>query len=134
MIPNPIFRRLIYTVAAVVIGLWIAGIFVTIFQCTPVRAAWDFSITDRHCLPYVNFLLGSAFLTMLTDAILCILPLPYIWKLQIPKKQRLVLCALFGVGSLYAIPLSILIEYIANNCRLLAPVLRVSFASLLCTP
>jgi hypothetical protein len=35
-----------YITMAITIGLMLASIPVTVFQCDPVRAAWDFTITN----------------------------------------------------------------------------------------
>ena len=98
IIPQKSFQRLIYAIGAVIVALCITSVFVTVFQCTPVHSAWNFTLTERKCLPYVTFLYVSSSVNMVTDILLCLVPLPFIWRLRIPKQQRVVLCCLFGVG------------------------------------
>ena len=79
--------------------LAIPGIFVTIFQCTPVRAAWNFFLTERRCINFVNYLYAFSAINVFTDILLVVLPWPYLWKLKMPLKQRIVLCVLFAGGT-----------------------------------
>ncbi|ORY16002.1 hypothetical protein BCR34DRAFT_144800 [Clohesyomyces aquaticus] len=97
-LPDRKFRIYMGVTSIVILGLWIAGVFVTIFQCRPVSAAWDFTDTNGKCINYVDYLYASSSLTVATDIALCILPWPYFWKLQLPLKQRIILCLLLGGG------------------------------------
>ena len=53
----------------------------------------------RTSLLTVGRLFNSAF-TMVTDVAVTILPMPQVRKLQLPKRQRRLLMALFGVGGM----------------------------------
>lgn len=44
--PHQSLRVTMFITMAITIGLMLASIPVTVFQCDPVRAAWDFTITD----------------------------------------------------------------------------------------
>lgn len=44
--PHQSLRVTMFVTMAITIGLMLASIPVTVFQCDPVRAAWDFTITD----------------------------------------------------------------------------------------
>lgn len=79
--------------------LTFSGVFVTVFQCRPVESAWDFTIEGRKCLDYVNYLYASSALNVATDIILCVLPWPCLWRLNMPTKQRMILCLLFAGGA-----------------------------------
>ncbi|KAF2478335.1 uncharacterized protein BDR25DRAFT_276256 [Lindgomyces ingoldianus] len=93
------FRISMLITAVVIGGLWITGVFVTIFQCRPVSAAWDFTNLNGKCVNYVDYLYASSALTVATDIVLCVLPWPYFWKLQMSLKQRIILCLLLGGGA-----------------------------------
>jgi hypothetical protein len=75
------------------------GIIVTIFQCRPVHAAWDFTASDRKCIDFIDYLYASSVISVTTDIMLCILPWPYLWKLRMPVKQKVILCLLLGGGA-----------------------------------
>ncbi|KAF2011955.1 hypothetical protein BU24DRAFT_352711 [Aaosphaeria arxii CBS 175.79] len=93
------FRISMHVTAGLIIGLWLTGIFVTIFQCRPVSGAWDFTEPRRRCIDFVNYLYVSSSISVVTDIILCAMPCPYLWKLNMPLKQRIILCVLFGGGA-----------------------------------
>ena len=96
--PHDTLRRVLYVTAAVCTGIGISAVFATIFQCSPVQAAWDFTIEDSQCFPFVNFLYANAAISIATDFVLVVAPLPYFWSLSLPLRQRLVICVLFGVS------------------------------------
>lgn len=105
-----------YMTLFVVGGLWICGIFVTLFQCDPVDQAWKID-PNRKCINYVNYLYASSAVNVFTDIVLCILPIPHLWKLsesspktslnfvliltqsEMPVRQRIALCLLFVGGA-----------------------------------
>ncbi|RMZ69597.1 integral membrane [Pyrenophora seminiperda CCB06] len=99
LFPDKRFRVWMYILAFLIVGLWVAGVFVTIFQCTPVRGAWDFTIEGRRCINYVTYLYASSAVNVATDIVLCILPLPHLWRLQLPLRERVVLCVLLAGGA-----------------------------------
>lgn len=44
--PHQSLRITMFITMAITIGLMLASIPVTVFQCDPIRAAWDFTITN----------------------------------------------------------------------------------------
>jgi len=101
--PYRTVRIAMYVTAAITIGLFVASVPATIFQCSPVSAAWDLSRTagggDARCFTFVNFLYASTAINVTTDLVLCTAPLPYFWNLQMPRKQKAIVSALFLVGG-----------------------------------
>ncbi|KAE9363857.1 hypothetical protein N431DRAFT_432028 [Stipitochalara longipes BDJ] len=97
--PNGALRYSIYAVGMVIIIFWITSIFAIIFTCVPIQAAWDYSITDAKCIHILDYFYTAAGVNIATDLLLCFLPLPTIWKLQMPKAQRIVVCVIFGMGT-----------------------------------
>ncbi|KAK5651679.1 hypothetical protein OQA88_11745 [Cercophora sp. LCS_1] len=97
--PHDLLRRVLYVTGVVCVGIGISAIFATIFQCKPVEAAWDFTIEESTCFPFVNFLYANAAVSIVTDFVLVVAPLPCFWSLRLPLRQRLAICALFGVSS-----------------------------------
>ncbi|KAL6707604.1 hypothetical protein ACN47E_003954 [Coniothyrium glycines] len=92
------FRWSMYTIAMSILALWVTGVFVTVFQCQPVSGAWNFTLADRRCINYVNYLYASSAVNVLTDILLCVLPWPHLWRLNMPLKQRIILCMLLAGG------------------------------------
>ena len=81
---------------------------VTVFQCLPVNAFWQrydpvnpTPPTDYYCGVNDNkFFDGNAIPNIITDAMMMVLPLPYIWKLYLPTAQKLAITSIFVVGLL----------------------------------
>ncbi|KAL8651798.1 MAG: hypothetical protein Q9226_004538 [Calogaya cf. arnoldii] len=93
------FRKILWAVA-VFIGLYtvIQG-FLVIFQCKPIKAAWDTSI-EAKCINLSAMSIATASLNVVTDVVTLTLPLPLIWRLKLPRAQRLQICGIFLLGSL----------------------------------
>lgn len=72
----------------------------TIFQCNPVSGMWN---RTKPAICNVNtkkFLLGNAIPNILTDVALMVLPLPYIWRLNRSRSQKIALAGVFMLGGL----------------------------------
>ncbi len=93
-------QYVMYGTAAVTVVLSITSIPVTIFQCRPVSAAWDFTIQGATCYPFVDFLYASTAINIVTDLILCTVPIPFFWRLHLPMKQKVLVSILFFLGGL----------------------------------
>lgn len=48
---------------------------------------------DKNIITFAN-----AGINIASDLVLAIIPIPLLWKLQIPKKQKFILTSLFGLG------------------------------------
>ena len=95
--PTALFRRVMYALSASIIAVWMCSILVTIFQCKPVRSAWDFTLA-RDCLDIVSFFYFTTAFSIFTDFLLCILPLPVFFRLKLPARQKCIISFLFAIG------------------------------------
>ena len=98
--PGPRFRLVIWGVGCFVLCCCVTQTLLVMFQCRPVKAAWDIT-TKGQCirlnLTYVVF--GS--FNALTDIIALILPMPFLWRLHTDKRRKAQLIGTFGLGTLY---------------------------------
>jgi hypothetical protein len=86
----------------VLFGLW--TVFGTIFNCYPVAAYWGATQGIKgQCIDKSSITFLNASLNIITDFIVIIVPIPLLWNLQIPRKQKMILMGLFGVGSIACI-------------------------------
>jgi len=97
--PDKNLRRVSLAAGFVVISFWIASIFAIIFACVPVQAAWDFTIQGK-CFPVVTFFYVYAGFNIATDVILCVAPMPLLWAMNLPARQKTIVCVLFGMALL----------------------------------
>ena len=87
-------------VGAGVIAWGIAVILVSIFQCNPVRGAWDLTV-PATCITLPKFYLANAVPNIAMDVIILALPIPNVWTLQMSIRQKYVVSGLFLLGGLY---------------------------------
>jgi hypothetical protein len=48
-----------------------------------------------------KFFNGNSIPNIITDALVVILPIPYVWKLQLATPQKLAIVFIFALGALY---------------------------------
>lgn len=94
-----------YKVAAqYILGFLVAygiiNVFVGVFTCTPIQYFWDKSIPGGTCIKFVTWWFFNASVGILTDLVLCVLPMPMLKTLNLPRRQKYGLIGVFGIGGL----------------------------------
>ncbi|KAF2794214.1 hypothetical protein K505DRAFT_337152 [Melanomma pulvis-pyrius CBS 109.77] len=96
--------RIPIMVVTFVVFAWLMSLlFIVIFACNPVRGSWDITITTAKCIPVKSIYLGGSVPNVITDAILVMMPIPYVWRLHAPLAQRIILASMFMLGIFIAI-------------------------------
>ncbi|KAF2101379.1 hypothetical protein NA57DRAFT_35108, partial [Rhizodiscina lignyota] len=92
---------------------------VTLFaSCTPFHAFWQeidptWAATHKHrCTDEGANLYAASVVSVVQDLITCLLPTMLFWKLQLPRRQKIALGAIFGVGFFLCIAGILRIYYI----------------------
>lgn len=99
--PHKSFRLAMYITAVIVAVLFINTFFGMIFQCTPVESAFNFStenLSRKKCINFVALIYFSGSVGLFTDLVITILPIPLFWKIKLPRKEKIILTVLFGIG------------------------------------
>jgi hypothetical protein len=99
--PERKFRIAVQLVIAIVVGYNLASAFANLFSCNPISKTWDVSITEGSCINRPLFYFANAGANIGTDVIMIVLPIPMLWNLQLPMRQKLALIGIFMAGSLY---------------------------------
>ncbi|KAF2759927.1 hypothetical protein EJ05DRAFT_315243 [Pseudovirgaria hyperparasitica] len=75
-------------------------VFIPVFmtQCTPVSAAWDPVLSLTHCRPREQHELASVAVNVAFDLLIVLLPLPWIWSLQMATRRKVTVTAMFSLG------------------------------------
>ncbi|KAJ6000545.1 hypothetical protein N7481_000954, partial [Penicillium waksmanii] len=94
------FRIITYIVGAIVIGHGLGVLFAAIFQCSPIAFTWNKAIIGGSCFDQQAFYQYVSPPNIITDILILILPLPYIWKLHTRIGHKLALTGVFLLGSL----------------------------------
>ena len=98
--PTRNFTRVLYAVGFVTLVWWISSQMLAIFQCHPIHSFWTRFDDDSKCIDLKAFFIGQAVPNIITDLVLLVLPLPYIWRLQLPVSQKVMLTGCFTFGGL----------------------------------
>ena len=98
--PNPRFRAILWLVGIFILCYSITLFFGVIFQCNPIKGAWDLTLGAK-CINLSLVILTMSCLNALTDFITLLLPLPLLWKLHLPRQRKVQLMGIFLLGGLY---------------------------------
>ncbi|CAO1606195.1 hypothetical protein XANCAGTX0491_009696 [Xanthoria calcicola] len=81
-----------------VITWGIAVLFTTIFQCNPVRGAWDISVPRDQCFNLRTWLIATNVPNIVIDFGIICLPIPLVWKLKLSTERKIGLTGVFLLG------------------------------------
>ncbi|KAK4215514.1 hypothetical protein QBC37DRAFT_281539 [Rhypophila decipiens] len=97
------FMRWSYIILGTIIVVWAAvALPVCIFQCRPIEEAWDFgsSASSGTCISAFPLYFGATGLpNVAIDLVLLCLPMYEVWKLQIPRAQKVAIVSTFLLGA-----------------------------------
>ncbi|KAH8702550.1 integral membrane protein [Talaromyces proteolyticus] len=110
------FRNLNYSLIASMVFLAmlsLAFIFVTLFNCLPIKASFDLAPTySYHCLNGNVLVFVASVINLFTDLLTTVVPMPLIWRLKLPRRQRMAIIAIFGLGIVVDIVGSVRTYYV----------------------
>ncbi|KAM5350502.1 hypothetical protein ACJ41O_007007 [Fusarium nematophilum] len=81
-----------------VVAWMVVLIFVATFSCNPVQAQWNIAIPNAKCLEQKPVYLGGSLPNVIVDFVLVGMPLPSVFRLNIPLGRRLILAGMFALG------------------------------------
>jgi hypothetical protein len=84
----------------IIAGLWM--VLSGFLFCIPVRDFWNVNYKEHtgHCLPEGPVWYANAVMQIFTDVVILILPMPLLSKLHLPRRQKVGMMLVFGVGVL----------------------------------
>lgn len=96
------FRIACWTMMGIVFAFTISSVVTSIFQCSPVRFAFDKTANGGHgsCIDLTKFWYANAGFNIGSDAIIIALPILPVKNLNIPTRSKVALCGVFAVGIL----------------------------------
>ncbi|MCJ1393649.1 hypothetical protein MMC18_006525 [Xylographa bjoerkii] len=91
--------KLVAKVLMVLVALWGLSVILCAFLlCRPFAFNWDQTIPGGSCGNQIlSYIITGAF-NIVTDFIILALPMPMVWKLQVPRKNKIALFGMFGIG------------------------------------
>ncbi|KAK2038392.1 ATP synthase F0 [Colletotrichum somersetense] len=91
------YRLVVWSTIAVVFLAHLACAFSLIFACTPVDKSWN-PLKDGTCLPPGPSFTAYAVVTIVSDVVVALLPIPVLLKLNIRIEKKAGLIAIFLLG------------------------------------
>ncbi|KAI0434531.1 hypothetical protein F5Y09DRAFT_295729 [Xylaria sp. FL1042] len=109
-------------ISIVVVGIWSFALFFwNIFQCYPVPAQWDYTILARdpksHCVSadeIVSAAYALSALTILSDWLYALLPIPMIWRVKMTSQAKFSVIAVLSLGVFASIATLIRLKFLAD--------------------
>jgi len=91
-------------ISMVIVTIWSLAIFLfEIFQCNPLQAQWDFTIQNSKCVSGDSFVAAAysiSVLTVITDWMYAIIPIPMIWSVQMTTQKKVTVAFVLSLGVL----------------------------------
>lgn len=97
-ISSKTFRICCHLVMALIVSSGTAFIIGTVFQCSPISAFWDKTITNYWCFNQTPWWMTYAIVQILTDVILLCLPIREVLRLKMSKLEKAGLILVFCTG------------------------------------
>jgi hypothetical protein len=81
--------------------LWNLGSFIAgLTLCQPIARNWDMTITDGFCGDQVMYYMWLGIINVVTDIVMLLLPLPFLYNLNLKLRKKVVLLGMFSIGFL----------------------------------
>lgn len=101
-------RFAVYAALATVVASHIGTLIVTTFDLRPLKCHWIYILTDEEwdamCAEYwdddIAYIFMSVF-TIVLDILILAIPCPAVWKLNMPKRQKIGVMIIFSAGLVY---------------------------------
>jgi hypothetical protein len=86
-------------VIGVFIILWnSASIVAGLAICQPFAMNWDQTIEGGRCGDQTKFYMWLGIINVIVDVLILGLPMPFLYKLQLPLRKKILLLGMFSVG------------------------------------
>ena len=93
------FRICCYVLIGIILSYMVATVCSSIFQCSPIRGAWDKSIPST-CISLTKNWYANAGFSIATDILILLLPMQPLWASKLPLRQKQILMLVFAFGGL----------------------------------
>ncbi|KAJ5746202.1 hypothetical protein N7520_011384 [Penicillium odoratum] len=101
--PSRKFHIAVWTIVFIAAGYSVASILANIFSCNPIAKSWDLTITTGSCMNRPVFYFANAGLGIFTDFATVAVPIPWIYRLQMPTRQKVAVCGVLAMGCFVGI-------------------------------
>ena len=83
----------------IVVAAWTITFFLThLLQCLPITALVE-PFYGRNCVNTIPMWYAGSISDIILDFMILTMPIPMVWKLQLPTKQKIGVLAMFLLGA-----------------------------------
>ncbi|KAH8651164.1 hypothetical protein BX600DRAFT_516754 [Xylariales sp. PMI_506] len=118
--PTHRFRIACFVMLFIVGGWSIGSVASTIWQCVPIAAAWDASITEKGCVNSDASWYQYGITNILTDVMIFAMPVRPVMKLKLRHEDKLGIIGIFSLGFMVCIVSICRVVVVANSTELKA--------------
>jgi hypothetical protein len=79
-----------------------------VYACQPLEKIWDLTVTGGSCIDWLKIAVFNGVMNTTTDAVILVMPVLFLRKLQLPMKQKIGIAVLLMTGGLYVLSLAAL--------------------------
>ncbi|KAF2845134.1 hypothetical protein T440DRAFT_545507 [Plenodomus tracheiphilus IPT5] len=87
-----------YTLLVFVVAATAWGVLGVVFLCSPVQKYWDMTVPGK-CMDAETHFWSTSIIGIVLDWTIWILPIPVVGGLKLPRRQRMSLLVVFGLGG-----------------------------------
>ncbi|EPS38722.1 hypothetical protein H072_7562 [Dactylellina haptotyla CBS 200.50] len=95
-------RWAVWAIGFITVGNTLAGFFITVLACRPINY-WDHLLENPCKINRGTANVCIAAIYMFTDIAIWVLPMPLVWRLKLPVRERILAVITFGVGAVACI-------------------------------
>lgn len=84
-----------------------AFFFANLLECVPISEAFKNAPGmggNPKCINAIPMYLSQVYSDVVLDVLILAIPIPLVWKLQLPVKQKIAVLGIFLLGGMYVVP------------------------------
>ncbi|KAK3382611.1 hypothetical protein B0T24DRAFT_18981 [Lasiosphaeria ovina] len=112
--PSRFMKKGVWVIGVFVGVWWFATILVTLFQCKPIDKFFRPFMKEGMCLDTTKLFVGNSIINIISDIMILALPTHEVWRLQVPKPQKLAIWGVFILGFLAVVMTCIRLQSLIN--------------------
>ncbi|KAI4266001.1 MAG: hypothetical protein L6R38_009021 [Xanthoria sp. 2 TBL-2021] len=101
--PVPRFRQICWANIGLNAVVFATIVLATCLICTPITHSFDKTSIGGHCGDLQAFERYPAVMSLLADAVIVVLPMPMLWRLQMKLSKKIGISIVFGLGAIICI-------------------------------
>ncbi|KAI1149428.1 hypothetical protein F4825DRAFT_464128 [Nemania diffusa] len=70
------------------------------YWCRPIWEYWAVPVRYSQCTTYINHIIIATTWNISSDLMLLAIPIPFVIRTRLPRKKKIILCCILGVGVL----------------------------------